>query len=278
MVEGGRRSAFFIGMKKLSEVKKDELKNIKALCFDIDDTFSSEGKITPEAFSALWKLKEAGFILVPVTGRPAGWCDMIARFWPVDAVIGENGAFVFFMKNGVRSRMDVLDEFKASEARCKITWLKDKVLEEFPHAQWASDQEYREYDLAIDFCEDVKPWREDEIDDLVSHCENLGAIAKISSIHVNAWFGDYNKQMALRVWLERGAPGLKGKVPSLDEWIYAGDSPNDEPAFEFFKQSVGVANLSKFLKKMKTHPTYITEGESGRGFSELALKLIESRN
>lgn len=258
----------------LQSALKSDLQNVKGVCFDIDDTFSSEGKILPEAFSALWKLKEAGFVLVPVTGRPAGWCDHIARFWPVDAVIGENGAFVFFMKNGVRSRLDILPADQIKTAQEKLLGLRQTILKEFPHAIFASDQSYREYDLAIDFCEDVPPWKEEEIYRLVKVCEEAGALAKVSSIHVNTWFGKYDKQAAMRFWLDQDLPGSPKKLRSLDEWIYVGDSPNDEPAFAFFKRSVGVANLERFLPRLKTLPTWMTEYEGGKGFAELAEQLL----
>src|SRR5690606_18987340 len=112
----------------------------------------------------------------------------------------------------------------------------------YPHARWASDQPYREYDLAIDFCEDVEPWDRFDVDALVALCKEEGAHAKVSSIHVNAWFGDYDKITGFRAWLDAGAPGLnRGDVPKWDEWIYIGDSPNDEPAFKAFRHSVGVA-------------------------------------
>jgi len=262
----------------LKTANDKDLKKIKGICFDIDDTFSSEGKIRPEAFCALWKLKEAGFILVPVTGRPAGWCDHIARFWPVDAVIGENGAFIFYMNKGVRSRLDVLSSNEIELAQGKLLGLRDKILNEFPHAVFASDQAYREYDLAIDFCEDVPPWKEEEIYRLVKVCEEVGAHAKVSSIHVNAWFGNYDKQSAMKFWLDQDLPGCVQKIHSLDEWIYVGDSPNDEPAFGFFKQSVGVANLERFLPRLKTMPTWMTEKPSGEGFAELAERLLQSRS
>mgnify|MGYP000314140842 CR=1 FL=1 len=63
------------------------------LLFDIDDTLTTDGRLTAEAYGALEALKRNGRIVVPITGRPAGWCDHIARMWPVDAVVGENGAF-----------------------------------------------------------------------------------------------------------------------------------------------------------------------------------------
>lgn len=258
-------------MKPLSELASYRSK-IKGVCFDIDDTFSSNGKISDVAFSALWDLKRAGFALIPVTGRPAGWCDLIARFWPVDGVVGENGAFSFYMNQGKRKRIDTLSDADAKSARGRLQSLKEAIVKQYPHAEFASDQDYREYDLAIDFCEDVTPWKETEVDALVKFCEAQGAIAKISSIHVNTWFGRYTKIDGIHHFLKATSESLK--LPPFEEWVYAGDSPNDEPMFQAFPLSVGVANVAPFLPKMKSPPAYLTPSEAGAGFAELAKLLL----
>ncbi len=68
------------------------LRPVRWVLADIDDTLTTDGRLTAPAYAALEALAEAGLRVVPVTGRPAGWCDMIARQWPVAAVVGENGA------------------------------------------------------------------------------------------------------------------------------------------------------------------------------------------
>lgn len=259
------------------DAPSSELAQIQGVCLDVDDTLSTGGKLTSEAYAALWALKEAGFAVIPITGRPAGWCDHFARFWPVNAVVGENGAFTFFMKDGVRKRLDTPAGITPEEGKKKLQALSKKILKEFPDAEWASDQSYREYDLAIDICEDVPAWSREKIDALLKLCKSEGAHAKLSSIHVNAWFGDYDKKSGLKHWLSKGAPGLNRVAPAWEKLLFIGDSPNDEPLFESFKFSVGVANLSKYLDRLSFPPKWITELESGAGFSEMAAKLIASR-
>jgi HAD superfamily hydrolase (TIGR01484 family) len=258
-----------------------ELADVQGVCLDIDETLSTRGKLTAEAFSALWALKNAGYAVVPITGRPAGWCDQIARFWPVDAVVGENGAFTFFVQDGVRRRMDTPSGLKDGDAMKRLEKLAEKILKTFPKAKWASDQPYREFDLAVDICEDVPAWDRAEVDQLLELCHGEGAHAKLSSIHVNAWFGEYDKNTGLRHWLASGAPGYVGnsggKAPVWDHWLYIGDSPNDEPMFTTFKQSVGVANLAQYLDRIKSPPTWITAAESGAGFAEMAKRLVALR-
>lgn len=261
-------------MTKPKPLSQATLGGIKGLCFDIDDTFSTHGKITDEAFHALWDLKRAGFKLVPVTGRPAGWCDHIARFWPVDAVVGENGAFSMYMSCGKLRRFETLGDADSKAAKSKLAALRDAILMEFPGASFASDQAYREYDLAIDFCEDVKPWVDSEVDRLVKFCESKGAIAKISSIHVNTWFGRYTKIEGIQKFLKTTKAELQ--LPDFSEFAFAGDSPNDEPMFDAFAVSVGVANVQPFLHKMKTPPKFVTTASAGQGFAELARSLQNS--
>jgi HAD superfamily hydrolase (TIGR01484 family) len=246
------------------------------LCFDIDDTFSTHGKITAEAFQSLWDLKNAGYKLIPVTGRPAGWCDHIARFWPVDAVVGENGAFTLFMFEGKLKRIETLSADDSKAAKARLSSLRQSIDTEFKGAHYASDQAYREYDLAIDFCEDVPAWPESEVERLVAHCESAGAIAKISSIHVNTWFGRYTKIEGIRHFLKH-APGAMG-LPSFEQLAFAGDSPNDEPMFGAFPTSIGVANVKPYLAKMQTPPKFITTLPAGQGFSEIAEFLKKTNS
>lgn len=256
----------------------DELVGIKGVAFDIDDTFSSKGKITSSAYQALWDLYKSGIFLVAVTGRPAGWCDHISRFWPVDAVIGENGAFIFYMDQNKRCRFDPLGHEIRPQLRQNLIMLEEKIRQEFPYVQFASDQAYREYDLAIDFCEDVPAWKEADIKRLVDLCQREGANCKVSSIHVNTWYGDFDKQKTFKLWLENHGPNLLGVKTEIQDWIYIGDSPNDSPAFSFFPNSVGVANVKGFLSQMDHWPKWITLEESGEGFCELARRLIDVKS
>lgn len=254
------------------------LQSIRGVCLDIDDTLTSHGKLRPEAYAALWRLKDAGLRVVPITGRPAGWCDHFARFWPIDAVVGENGAFTFLMTEreggGLRrTRIDTPGAISDEAARRdKLASLADRIRVRFPHVHFASDQGYREHDLAIDFCEDVPPWPRADIDSLVKLCESEGAHAKISSIHVNTWFGEFDKVKGFSHYLST-QPGL----PAREEWLFIGDSPNDEPMFRHFPHSVGVANLKNFIDRIKHPPRWLTQAESGAGFVEMTDALLRAQ-
>ncbi len=186
---------------------KEIARNLEGVFFDIDDTFSTHGKIPASAFEALWAIRDAGLKAVPITGRPAGWCDHIARMWPVDAVVGENGAFYFWLDQRagkLRKRFLDPDPIRR-EKRTRLQQIGQAVISSVPGTAIASDQSYRETDLAIDFCEDVKPLDWPSIERICGIFKGHGATCKVSSIHVNGWFGDYNKlgmtrMMARELW------------------------------------------------------------------------------
>src|SRR5437660_2028082 len=201
-------------------------RGIRFVFTDIDDTLSTGGRITALAYSALERLRGAGKVVVAVTGRPAGWCDHIARMWPVDGVVGENGAF--YMRydakaRGLVRRFAVPDEERASR-RMKLAAIADEIMRAVPGCALASDQPYRETDLAIDYCEDVAPLPSAEVDRIVALMRSHGLTAKQSSIHVNGWFGDYDKLAMTRVFL-RDAFSLELDI-ERERCVFVGDSPN----------------------------------------------------
>jgi HAD superfamily hydrolase (TIGR01484 family) len=245
---------------------------IELVLVDIDDTLTTGGKLTAQAYGALEALKAAGKRVVPVTGRPAGWCDHIARMWPVDAVVGENGAFYFSFYGGrLHKRFHAHAELLADN-RARLDALAQEVLRSVPGCALASDQPYRATDVAIDYCEDVQPLSMEAAQRIASLMQQAGLRAKISSIHVNGWLGDYDKLSMARVLLaERFGLDLDACNARI---VFAGDSPNDAPMFGFFHNSVGVANVRRFDALLSSKPKYVTSAPSGAGFAELAAHLL----
>jgi hypothetical protein len=252
-------------------------RRLEGVFFDIDDTFTTHGKIPAPAFRALWDLKESGLKVVPITGRPAGWCDHIARMWPVDAVVGENGAFYFWLDDraGVLKKRFLDPEPVRRENRARLRRIEEDVLGAVPGAAIASDQAYRETDLAVDFCEDVPPLDWPDIERICAVFTQHGAACKVSSIHVNGWFGEYDKlgmtrTMAGELWgLDLGA--------NRGRFLFCGDSPNDEPLFAFFPLSAGVRNVLRFADRMRHLPAFVAESEGGGGFAEIAQTVLSLR-
>src|SRR5947207_11992787 len=161
-------------MKPLSEFPLAARKAIRGVLTDIDDTLTIDGRLPAVAYAALERLRDAGFLLVPVTGRPAGWCDHIARMWPVDAVVGENGAFWFRYDRSARklTKRYVVNEEERALRRARLGAIAERVLLEVPGSAVATDQPYREADLAIDFREDVAPLPLGEVQRIVAIMES----------------------------------------------------------------------------------------------------------
>lgn len=256
-------------MKPLAELDRS---GVQAVLFDIDDTLTTQGRLTADAYQALERLRAAGKRTVAVTGRPAGWCDHIARMWPVDAVVGENGAFYFRFRDGrLEKRYRDPPELRARN-RERLAAIAQQILQAVPGCALASDQPYRETDLAIDYCEDVAALPLETAERIADMMRRAGLHAKLSSIHVNGWCGDYDKLgMARQLFAEAYGLDLDGAREAI---VYVGDSPNDSPMFAYFPRSVGVANVRRFAGRVSPEPGYVTNGESGAGFAEVAAHLL----
>jgi HAD superfamily hydrolase (TIGR01484 family) len=257
-------------MKPLAEL---DARGVAALLFDIDDTLTTEGRLTAAAYAALERLKSSGRRAVAVTGRPAGWCDHIARMWPLDAVVGENGAFYFLFEQGRLHKRYFDDAAARAQKRARLEALSGRILAHVPGSALASDQPYRETDLAIDYCEDVPPLPLEAAERIAALMREAGLTARISSIHVNGWFGDYDKLAMTRLlFAERFGLDLGGANRRV---VYAGDSPNDAPMFGFFENAVGVANIRRFEGRLAAAPKYVTRADAGAGFVELVYHLLQ---
>ncbi len=283
--------------RPVTEISEEACRGLQWFITDIDDTLTRDGMLPASSFSALWKLSEAGVGVVPVTGRPAGWCDHIARMWPVAGVVGENGAF-WYSYDRENRRMTrrspaavhrrgapaeashaVLGASSAaigtSTGRERLARIAERILREVPGTGIAADQAFRVSDYAIDFREDVPPLSGRDIDAICGILKEEGVRFKVSSIHVNFWLGDFDKLSCLRDFLEEqtGSP-----FASLaDRMVFIGDSPNDEPLFAGVPLSIAVGNLREHLGRIESLPRYITAGESADGFFEAVSVILTKR-
>ena len=264
-------------MRPLSEFALDARRAARGVLFDIDDTLTTEGRLSAEAYAALERLQHAGLLTVPITGRPAGWCDHIARMWPVDGVVGENGAFYFRYDHFKRQMVRRFVEGSGARTRnrARLQEIAQEIVHSVAGAAIAADQGYRETDLAIDFCEDVPRLQESAIDSIVKIMQTRGLTAKVSSIHVNGWFGHYDKlTMTKRLITE--CHGV-----DIDEerarFVFIGDSPNDAPMFGYFPHAIGVANICELASRIPHPPAYVTSERCGKGFREAADCILAAR-
>lgn len=262
------------GLLPIHAMTREEARTIRFVLMDIDDTLTTDGKLTAESYAALWALHDAGLKVIPITGRPAGWCDMIARQWPVDGVVGENGALVFHEGAGRKLKAMYHPEAVPNSDQ-RLLELKDLVLRTFPQARIARDQFSRCFDIAIDFAEEEPVLPLETAARIKDLCVAQGAHAKISSIHVNVWLGNYDKLSMARRFLELqyGYDDARDRGTVL----FAGDSPNDEPMFDYFPMACGVANVLRYRHLMRKLPHFIISKESGAGFAECVHALLDRR-
>lgn len=264
-------------MRPLNEFPAADAAKVTTVFTDIDDTLTTDGYLPAAAYAALEDLRDAGIHVAAVTGRPAGWCDMIARFWPVAGVVGENGAF-YFAYDGAKRKMQrayFADAASRAANGRKLDHIRTRVLTEVSGAAISADQLYRESDLAVDFCEDVPALEDAAVIRIKQIFEEEGAVAKISSIHVNGWFGDYDKLlMSRRFTSEVLGFDMDAQKHTI---VFCGDSPNDAPMFGFFPNACGVANVLDFQHKLEATPRWIASQKGGAGFVEIASFLLNAR-
>jgi HAD superfamily hydrolase (TIGR01484 family) len=263
--------------RPLEEIPGGLCRELAWLFTDIDDTLTSDGMLPETSYRALWDLSRAGVSVVPVTGRPAGWCDHIARMWPVAAVVGENGAFFYSYDRARRkmSRLSAGEPASAAADRARLERVAARVLREVPGTALAADQPFRVSDFAIDYCEDVPPLPPEKVDEICALLAEEGVVFKVSSIHVNFWLGGFDKLSGVRLFLSRqeGASLEDSDQRSL----FIGDSPNDEPLFAGFSHTISVGNIRRFLPRLLHLPEFITDGESAVGFCEAAEAILRRR-
>jgi HAD superfamily hydrolase (TIGR01484 family) len=265
-------------MKPISDLSAHEARRIRFVLMDIDDTLTRGGKLLAPSFAALWDLKKAGLAVIPVTGRPAGWCDLIAREWPVDGVVGENGALAFW-EEPAADRLPVLKQaFHPAAVRNDHPTLgrvRERALSEVKGLRVSKDQFARLFDLALDFAEEDPVLPLSDAARVKRIAEEEGAVAKVSSIHVNVWMGKYDKlSMAERFLADRFGWDASREA---DQVVFVGDSPNDEPMFARFPMACAVANIRRYGDLVKALPAFVSRAECGDGFAEIAAALLDRR-
>ena len=261
----------------IREIDASVFADIEGVVFDVDDTLTRAGRLEDVAFAALWRLHEAGMHLISVTGRPLGWADVMARHWPIDIAVAENGAgWVYRGRNTGTGGEAVLegyfhDEPERQQHEHIRASIRAAVRQELPQVREATDQRARRCDVAFDIAETVQldgAVREALRRIIVAH----GARVVTSSVHMHGILGDWNKASGVvRAAREVIAIDLRRR---RDHFIFIGDSPNDADAFAFFPKSVGVANVMPLLGELHHRPAYVTEADRGRGFAELAAILL----
>jgi HAD superfamily hydrolase (TIGR01484 family) len=241
---------------------------------DIDDTLTREGAIEAQALAALHALREAGIPVIAITGRPMGWSLPFAQTWPVAAIVAENGAVAMFHDGETLATEYAQDAATRESNARRLREVAARVLAEVPGTLLARDSAGRVTDIAVDHREFAQ-LDEATIERVARLMRREGMNATVSSIHINGWYGEHTKLSGAR-WMLRRLFG-RDLDTEVGRWVYVGDSTNDQAMFGHFPLSVGVANLRDFADRLHTWPAYITEGERGAGFAEVAARLLSLR-
>jgi 3-deoxy-D-manno-octulosonate 8-phosphate phosphatase KdsC-like HAD superfamily phosphatase len=264
-------------MRPLAEMPPEAAAAIRVVFTDIDDTLTTDGRLPAAAYAALERLKAAGWpsrrsrgarragaTWSPGSGRwTAWWARMVRSISPMTP-----------RRAGCAASSPPTKPRAPPTARASQP-LRERILSEVPGAAVAADQLYREADLAIDFCEDVAPLPTEAVDRIKALFEAEGAVAKISSIHVNGWFGAYDKlTMTRRFAAEILGVDIDAERAAV---MFCGDSPNDAPMFAHFPNACGVANVRAFAGRMDAEPAFVAPSRGGEGFVEIAETLLAAR-
>jgi HAD superfamily hydrolase (TIGR01484 family) len=256
-----------------SEFPAAAASNVVGVLTDIDDTLTTNGRITPDALAALAQLRAAGLHMIAITGRPMGWSEPFAREWPIDAIVAENGAVALFRDSDALKIEYAQDEATRTRNAARLREVAACVLREVPGTALARDSAGRVTDIAIDHSEFAR-LSQAQIDAAVAVMRAEGMNATVSSIHINGWFGAHTKLSGARGIVQRL---LRRDVEmERERWVYVGDSTNDQLMFGHFPLSVGVANLMDFAEVLTIWPSYLTEGARGAGFAEVAKRLLRA--
>ena len=264
-------------VRPLSQLK---VTGIVGVFTDVDDTLTEHGLLAPSTFAALHRLKQAGFLVVPVTGRSSGWGHMMMSNWPVHAVVAESGGTIFYRDQFQRIQMKLYSddaEVLASHhrERARLMQLCESLIAAEPGFKFALDNAFRIADVAIDYNESVDRVSDVIVQGAIDQIHAAGFQAKASSIHINAWFGHFDKApTALKVLQQ-----LPAELSNPDQWVFIGDAPNDASMFAAFANSIAVANIKPHLNSpaLTASPQFICQQSFGAGFEELAQHLLENK-
>ena len=262
-------------MRPLAAMPREEAARLTGLLFDLDDTLLSHGHLEEATYASLFAMKRAGLRLVAVTGRPSGWGEVIARQWPIDGVVTENGPVCVYREGQhvVRDEHCSADERRAR--RIRLGRIVEAVRTRVPEARLTDDVDARVSDVTWDVGERVR-LPDDRIAEITAEIVAHGARTTRSSVHIHATFDVEDKASGVVGYLARRFGEDAGRA--LQRYAFVGDSGNDAPCFAAFRTTIGVANVRTSLPRLAVPPRYVTAEERGKGFVELANLLVAARS
>jgi HAD superfamily hydrolase (TIGR01484 family) len=258
-------------MKHISEISKEEAGGLRALLFDLDDTLLDHGSLSEAAYSALFRLRESGLVLVAVTGRPSSWAEIIVRQWPIEGAVAESGAFACGLVDRRLVRYDEGDA-DAENRRIRLSEIVMNVRALFPELRPTDDVGGRRTDFTFDIGE------HEHVDAAVvarvcATARALGARTTVSSVHLHVTLEGPDKASGAIAFLSRRLGW--DPTEAVARAAFIGDSDNDEACFNAFRTTIAVAN---FRGRPTLAPRFSTHEPMGAGFAEAARAIVSRRN
>lgn len=253
---------------------REAARALRGVLFDLDDTVLTHGLLERDAYAALWDLRDTGLRLVAVTGRPSGWGEVLARQWPIDGAVTENGAaHVVREGRGVAVLVDGSKE-EVSARQARLDALVSEIACAFPDVRLSDDVHARRTDVTWDIGERATVERA-VVDAIAARIVAAGARTTRSSVHLHATYERDDKAsgavrfLASRFGEDAGA--------ALGRYAFCGDSGNDAACFAAFRTTFGVANVRAHLPALSVPPRWIASRERGAGFAEIARAILAAR-
>ena len=258
-------------MKPASRFPAAAARRLAGVLFDLDDTLLDRGRLTVAALTALYRLAEAGLILVGVTGRPAGWGQVLARQWPVSGMVTENGIIALVQRE---HRVHVLDRAtpeQRAERRQRLDALVSELRSRFSELVPSDDVAGRVADFSFDIGES-RQVDAGVVKAATELAHERGARVVRSSIQLHLSYDGDDKASGVLRFLH-AVHGVD-VTSARHRFAFVGDSENDAPCFGTFEHSFGVANLRG---RPSLEPAYRASQPMGAGFAEIAGVILDGR-
>jgi HAD superfamily hydrolase (TIGR01484 family) len=233
----------------------------KIVFSDFDGTLTYGHELRSCFFEIVELLQKHEIPLVIVTGRSKSWSHfMLSHFSSLQWMISEGGG-VLTKKEWVGNRGKMSDELYVEEREVlHLDNMAKKLKVEFPEVEFSVDSFGRQTDRAIELS-----WLEDnpeQFEKIKDFLSKEGINYSTSNVHLNFWCGKVAKSLAIKRFMKEN---LKSKNIAPDEYLFFGDSLNDETAFKALPHCVGVANIDLVIDRLTHKPSVILEGEENKG-------------
>ena len=258
-------------MRPIESLDPHEASRLHGLLFDLDDTLLDGVELREDAYAAMFRLREAGLLLVAVTGRPAGWGSVLVRQWPVAAMVCENGAIAVLRERGSTSLVDTVDAETRQRRRARLCAFARQLESDFPLLRPADDAELRVTDTTFDIGKRAGVDRE-IVAAAAGQARCAGFRTTVSTVHLHVTLDADDKASGALRTIQR----LRNVDPTVARWRYGyiGDSENDAPCFAAFHTTIAPANVRG---RPTVPPRFVTHQPRGAGFAEAAAVLCARR-